>query len=117
MNQRAETPHTASVYIPPYYRGNALYLERLGREEPPCDGDGDNCGARPEHPCECRDTEPCRADTCRGEGTVGKILSFLGSDGAVVAAVVLFLLFSRKNKKEEQSDDMITILLLLLVLM
>ena len=117
MYQRATSPHPASVYIPPSYRGNALYLERLGREEEaPCDEHEDSSDCRCEPPCECHTPSPS-ADSCRGDGIFGRILSFLGSDGAVVAAVVLFLLFSRKSKKEEQSDDMLTLLLLLLVLL
>ena len=109
MKQRAETPHTASVYIPPYYRGNALYLERLGREEPPCEEGEQKCERRPE--------PPCRPEDQRGEGILGRITSFLGSDGAVVAAVALFLLFSRKSKQDECGDDMLTVLVLLLALM
>ncbi len=117
MYQREEpTSRPASVYIPPYYRGNALYLERLGKEKDSCERQEDNCECPLEQSCEGGGRTPCLEDRAKGEGIVGRILSFLGSDGAVVAAVVLFLIFSGKSKKEEQSDDILTLLLLLLVL-
>ena len=108
MYQREEPPRP-SVYIPPSYRGNALYLERLGREDEPCEEGEQKCERRPE--------PPCRPEDQRGEGIFGRITSFLGSDGAVVAAVALFLLFSRKGKQDERGDDLLTVLVLLLALM
>ena len=116
MYYREEAPRPSSVYIPPSYRGNALYLEQLGREEERC-GDSE-CECRPEPPPrECIEKRTHPPEDRGGEGILGRIMSFLGSDGAVVAAVVLFLLFSRKGKQDECGDDMLTVLLLLLVLL
>ena len=114
MYQREEPPRPSSVYIPPSYRGNALFLEQLAREEDGRDG------------CEHPHTPPCEREAppppppqsgCREEGLLGRITAFLGSDGAVVAAVVLFLLFSRKGKEDDRGDDLLTLLVLLLALM
>ena len=118
MQENAQSPRNASVYIPPSYRGNALFLESLGREQEECGKDpreynGEHerenrqeCGGECKPPHECRET-----------GLFGRLAGLVRSDNAVVIAVALFLLFSRKEKKEDQSDDMLTILLLLLVLL
>ena len=90
MYQREEPPRPSSVYIPPSYRGNALFLEQLAREERGCE---DGCEHPHDPPCEREAPPPPPREHCREEGILGRITSFLGSDGAVVAAVVLFLLF------------------------
>lgn len=104
----------ASVYIPPSYRGNALYFENPGQEEAPC-GESEQKHAS-EQTREC-DRECKKTSECRDPGLLGRLGGILNSDSAVVIAVLLFLLFSRRDRCDEQGDDMLTILLLALVLL
>ena len=97
----------ASVYIPPSYRGNALYFENLCREDP-CE-DAPN-----EHECE---VECKKTSECRDSGLLGRFRGLFNSDSAVVIAVVLFLLFSKRDKCEDSGDDLLVIMLVALLVM
>ncbi len=108
MYSREDRTGSASVYIPPSYRGNALFFENAGQEEE-CPAD------RPqEHKCA---QEEKKASECRESGLLGRLGGILSSDSAVIVAVALFLLFSKKDDCGDRGDDLLTLLLIALVLL
>ena len=127
--QRKTARGDGEVYIPPNYRGNALYFEQLGDDteerckEEPCqshesESKEEACTSHPSPPLCCergRSASPL-------SGLFGKLME---GDTLLILAIVFFLFFTGKDKdkqgqgcrKDAGGEDNTLLLLLLLLLL
>ena len=113
-----KTKPAGDVYIPPNYKGNALYFEELRSECDPKERQ-DNCD-RCEGGCRCEHErgQSCK-DSCESShqgsvlGSLSSAVSKLFSgDNIILLALLAFFLFSGKEKSEDNTMLLLVLLLL-----